>query len=137
MLFLENYFSNQFQLLLLHGSINFQLLYMLLVQSFQQDVLLKAFLVLPFFFLFCRSSLFHYGLENSQVLDLEIAFSAASFIQLVRSTIRSSTYVLKLLSLFLYNSSREARGPFSPISIQGFSSTSSSRARTFASSSSS
>jgi hypothetical protein len=28
----------------------------------------------------CRSSLFHHSLENSQVLDLGIAFSAASFI---------------------------------------------------------
>ena len=49
MLFLESYSSSQLQLLLLHGSIGFQLLYRPLVQSFQQVVPLEVFLVLPFF----------------------------------------------------------------------------------------
>ena len=63
------------------------------------------------------ADIFHYSLENSQVLDLGIAFSTASLIQLVRSITRLSASVLILLSLSLYASSREAKGPFSPISI--------------------
>ena len=61
--------------------------------------------------------MFHHGLKNPQVLDLGIAFSAVSFIQLIKSAARSSTSVLKLLSLSLYKFSKETKGPFSPISV--------------------
>ena len=52
--------------------------------------------------------------------DLGIAFSATSFIYLVRSTTRLSTSVFRLLSLFLCKSSKEARGPFFLSLYRGF-----------------
>ena len=67
-------------------------------------------------------------------MDLGIVFFATSFIQLVRSITKSSASVLKLLSLNLWKSSNETKGPFSPISILGFSFTSSSNTNAFASS---